>query len=128
MDKEGLLKYQAISKEIKHLKEQINRLRDSAYYSPRIIDGMPRAGSNEDRIANLTAKIIDLDNLLVTKLTKLVDCHIEIEQAIEALDSADRLLLRMKYIDGMKWWEIANEIDYSVQRVYQMHADALKKL
>ena len=68
MDKWRLSQYQALSKEIKNLKEEIARIRDSAYYTPRLIDGMPRAKNNEDRIANLTAKIITLDNILMTKL------------------------------------------------------------
>ena len=128
MDKWRLSQYQALSKEIKNLKEEIARIRDSAYYTPRLIDGMPRARSNEDRIANLTAKIITLDDILVTKLSKLVDFQIEIEEAIDTLESADRLLMRLRYIDGKKWDDIADEMGYSIQRVWQIHSSALKKL
>ena len=89
---------------------------------------MPRAKNNEDRIANLTAKIITLDNILITKLSKLVDFQIEIEEAIDTLESADRLLMRLRYIDGKKWDDIADEMGYSIQRVWQIHSSALKKL
>ena len=89
---------------------------------------MPNARTYKDRVATLIAKIVDLDNILTYKLAKLIDCRILIEEAIDTLDSADRLLLRLRYIDGKRWDEIAGEIGYSVQRIWQIHGNALKKL
>ena len=127
MDKYTLRQYQALEKEIRCLKDEIERLRES-FSAPLVHDGMPRASTYQDRVATLTARIIDLDNILTSKLSQLIDCRILIEEAIDTLDSADRLLLRLRYIDGKRWDEIADEMGYSTRRILQIHGNAIKRL
>lgn len=127
MDKQTLSQYQVLEKEIDCLKNEIERLRDSLS-APPIIDGMPKAKAYQDRIANLVAKIVDLDNILTDKLSDLVECRIRIEEAISTLETADRLLLRLRYIDGEKWEDVADKMGYSWQGIHLRHSKALKKI
>ena len=127
MDKEVLRQYLVLVNEIRCLKEEIKRLRES-YLSPRILDGMPGTKSHGDRIASLTAKIIDLDELLTDKQIQLIDYRFIIEDAIVTLESADRLLIRLRYIEGRSWDDVAGKMGYTTRRIWQMHNNTLKKL
>jgi len=127
MDKQTLRQYQVLEKEIDCLKDEIERLRE-CFSAPPIIDGMPRANAYQDRIATLVAKIVDLDNILTEKLSELVECRIRIEEAIGTLETADRLLLRLRYIEGEKWEEVADKMGYSWQGIHLRHSKALKKI
>lgn len=59
---------------------------------------------------------------------KLVAELLRIEQAIETLDSTERTLMRLRYIDGLSWQAIALRISYSWQQTHRIHARALIKI
>lgn len=49
-----------------------------------------------------------------------------IEEAIDALPSVGRRLMRMRYIDGWGWRRIARTLYMSERNVYIMHAQMLQ--
>lgn len=59
---------------------------------------------------------------------KLAAELLRIEQVIETLDSTERTLMRLRYIDGLSWQAIALRISYSWQQTHRIHARALIKL
>ena len=129
MDKYVLRQYKPLEKEIACLKNEIERLRES-FLSPPNNDGLPRAKGRRDRITILVSRIIDLDNILSEKLSQMVDCRLEIEEALETLEAADRLLIRLRYIEGFDWDKIALELGYDKQgkNVYKRHNNIIRKL
>ena len=62
------------------------------------------------------------------KREKLAAELLSIEQAIETLDSTERTLMRLRYIDGLSWQAIALRISYSWQQTHRIHARALIKI
>lgn len=67
------------------------------------------------------------------RLCKMVKKHLqqtrEIDNAIEELsDSTQALILRYRYIDGMAWEDITEELCYSIRNVHYMHNKALESL
>lgn len=62
------------------------------------------------------------------KREKLAAELLRIEDAIETLDSTERTLMRLRYIDGLSWQAIALRISYSWQQTHRIHARALIKL
>lgn len=62
------------------------------------------------------------------KREKLATELLRIEQAIETLDSTERTLMRLRYIDGLSWQAIALRISYSWQQTHRIHARALIKI
>lgn len=69
-----------------------------------------------------------LRELYSRKLRALVDLQIRIEQAIESLTSMERELMRLRYIDGADWTEVAAEIHYEWTQTHRIHARALGKI
>ena len=69
-----------------------------------------------------------LRELYRAKLQELVDCQIRIEQAIESLSPTERELMRLRYIDGAEWMDVAETIHYEWTQTHRIHAKALAKI
>lgn len=131
MTKEKLRSYRAIRKERDLLNEKIKEL-ETELYDPRAqrIDGMPRSGSNNDSTRR-EAQIDRKDELLALyreKERELTRAILEIEEIIDLLQPRERTLLRLYYIDGLTWEQVACEMNYSWRQVHRIHGEALKKL
>lgn len=130
MTKAQLKTYRAIKKERDDIKRRREELED-VMYGPRSqrIDGMPRGGSGAGDI--LEERIDRKDELLAmyqAKEEELDDALLVIERAIEKLDPTQRTLVRLHYIDGLTWEQVAVEIDYSWSQTHRIHSAALKRL
>lgn len=130
MTKAQLQKYRALKKELNDIRRRREDLED-VMYGPRSqrIDGMPRGGSGAGDV--LEERIDRKDELLAMYMAKeeeLDDALFAIERAIEKLDPTQRTLVRLHYIDGLTWEQVAVAIDYSWSQTHRIHSAALKKL
>lgn len=88
----------------------------------------------ERRIRCLESRKADLDatqplrELYQKKLQELVDMQIKIECLIEALNPTERELMRLRYIDGKDWIEVAATIHYEWTQTHRIHSRALAKI
>jgi RNA polymerase sigma factor (sigma-70 family) len=129
--KEKLRSYRAIKRERDLIATYIEEL-ESELYGPRSqrVDGMPRSGSGGNDIKR-DIQIERRDELLELyreKGAELTKAILEIEGAIDLLQPRERTLLRLYYIDGLTWEQVAYEMDYSWRQVHRIHGDALMKL
>jgi DNA-directed RNA polymerase specialized sigma subunit len=69
-----------------------------------------------------------LRDLYREKLQKLIDGQLKIEKAIETLNPTERELMRLRYIDGADWTEVAATINYEWAQTHRTHAQALSKI
>lgn len=69
-----------------------------------------------------------LRNLYEEKLADLIDGQMKIEKAIESLNPTERELIRLRYIDGADWTEVAATIHYEWTQTHRIHARALDKM
>ena len=68
-------------------------------------------------------------NTMHDKVKSLLNLRHEIEQAIDSLeDTRHRLIMRLRYIDGMCWEDISEKVHYEYRWVLRLHRDALKIL
>lgn len=130
MTKQQLKAYREIKKERDDIKRRREDLED-VMYGPRAqrIDGMPRGGSGVNYIRE--GQIDQKDELLAmyrVKEAELDDALLAIEQAIEKLEPTQRLLVRLYYIDGLTWEQVAVEIGYCWSQTHRIHSAALKRL
>ena len=107
MTKDELRQYRSIKNEI----SQIER---------RILE-MERRGDDLDIIEPLI-------NLYRSKLADLIEGQLRIEKAIEGLEPIERELIRLRYIDGLEWIDVAAEIHYEWTQTHRIHARALKMI
>lgn len=96
--------------------------------APAAPDGMPHARGNQDSIGQAIARRDRYQRLIDNKLDELIALREEIERAIEGLPSQDRELIRLRYIEGLRWEEIAVKLHYSIQHIYHRHGHILLKM
>mgnify|MGYP001279557539 FL=1 len=127
MTKKELLAYRSIKKELNDLEKRIEELRKDAR-SPKGISysDMPRGRSepipSQQRYIEQLEKLSDLYE---ERKAKLVETQIAIERAISSLPSELRLLMQYRYIDGMRWEEIAEIMHISIGTFHNWHNKAL---
>ena len=84
-----------------------------------------RAGSKVERGV---VKMIELENKINREIDEYVDLKGEIRDAIHIIPNSDeRLVLRYRYIEFLKWGEIVKRLRLDERRVYQLHGEALKR-
>ena len=130
MTKERLRKYQSIKKEREQLRQQLEEIEAALYY-PKVqqLTGMPSGGTKEGNPQeDLAIYHIELQDRYRAKMEELAAEQLAIENAIETLDPTARMLLRYRYIDGLKWEEVCVRMGYSWTQTHEHHGRALQKL
>ena len=107
MTKEELKQYRSIKTEISQIERRILEF-----------EGL---GRDKDIIQPLI-------NLYREKLADLIEEQLKIEKVIEVLDPTERELIRLRYIDGLEWIDVAAEIHYEWTQTHRIHARALSKI
>lgn len=129
MTKERLRKYQDIKKEREQLRHQLEEIEAALYYpKAQRLTGMPSHHAEGNPQETLAIHHIELQEKYNAKLEELAAEQLAIENAIESLDEVDRMLLRYRYIDGLKWEEVCVKIGYSWTQTHEHHGRALRKL
>ena len=126
MDKRRLMDYRALQREIAELRQERERLEAGMLGAP-VSDGMPRTGGG-DPTGELAVTLAELDAMLTDRIRKAKSARMAIEEAIASLESRERRLLRLRYVDGRKWRQVAQMMGYSEVRVKQLHRKALQLL
>lgn len=127
MDKRELRQYRALLAEIALLEEEQRRIAEGAL-SAVALTGMPKGSGTADDTGRLAAKLADLAYLIAAKLEEAIAVRLQIERAIEGLDGQERVLMRLRYIEGKTWEEIAGKMHYSFRHVIRLHGSILQKL
>lgn len=129
MTKEELREYRNLRREHAQLLRQIKTLEAEIYNAkPQQLSGMPGSGevgrSTETaalRRQELVGRYYDMAAELARRLTR-------IEEAVNSLQSIDRIVIRAHYVEGLTWEAVCQLTNYSWKHVHRIHARALKKL
>lgn len=100
-------------------------------------DGSQHSGGASDRMANAIIRRLSYEEKILPLISQNQDEMDAIEDIINAMpDSQERMVLRMRYIDGefcrhIKWEDIAKKIygdndEKHLQAVYRLHGRALQ--
>lgn len=123
--KEFLKRYQKAVRREQDILDEIQRLRADKMFPSVCNDGMPRGSSQtdlSDYIAEIDAAIEDLKEERLEK----IKIYREIEMRIRCMkDEDEQEVLRMRYIKGMKWEDIAEKMNYSYSGTLKLHGRAL---
>ena len=107
MTKEQLRQYRSIKIEISQIERRIEEIGS--------------LGHDDDIVQPLR-------DLYREKLADLIRGQLQIEKAIESLNPTERELMRLRYIDGADWTEVAATIHYEWTQTHRIHARALAKI
>lgn len=130
MTKAQLRAYKELRGERDKLARMLEEL-EATIFGPKAVkyDAMPRGGSGpSDPVAALAGKHLALREEYTKTVEKLTAQMAEIEQAIEPLEPTQRTLIRLHYIQGLTWEQVAVEMGYTWRHVHRLHGKALERL
>lgn len=121
-----LKRYHAAELAEKEIQEEIDNLRMNKMFPALIQDGMPHGSSCMD-LSEYAAQLDELLTELKAQMEQRIRIRREITQRIEAMqDETEKTVLRMYYINWLKWKEIADRMGYDVRNVTRIHERALR--
>ena len=124
-------------REIIYLDHLINsklRLLDSLKSNRLQVKGMQikadvvQVSKQGNRQEDLIIRILDLEKEITKDIDSLIREKQRAKSVIDKLDGPYKVVMTMRYLECMKWEEIAYRIGYSIQAVYKIHGQALKRV
>lgn len=126
--KEYLKSYRRAIKREQDILDEIQRLRLDKMFPSVVNDGMPHGSSHSD-LSDYVAILNEQIELLKKERLEKVRCYQKIEKQIRQMENEDEQeVLRLRYILGMKWEEVAVKMDYSWRQIHRIHSAALLNL
>lgn len=123
--KEYLKSYRRAVKREQDILEEIQRLRLDKMFPSVVNDGMPHGSSHSD-LSDYMAIMDEQIELLKEERLEKVRCYQRIERQIRQMENEDEQeVLRLRYIKGLKWEEVAVKMDYSWRQIHRIHSSAL---
>lgn len=124
--KEYLRSYRTAKRREKYILEEIQRLRADKMFPSLVVDGMPHGSGGGD-----LARYMELVEEQIEKLGKerleAAEAYTGIECRIRQMkNETEKEVLRLRYIRGMKWEDIAVEMGYSWKHIHRIHGSALR--
>ena len=79
-----------------------------------------------DMLGDTMAKIVDLKKEINAEIDKYIDLKKEIREKIMLVQNdTEKLILKYRYIDFLKWEQIAVQLNFTFQWVHVLHKIAL---
>lgn len=124
--KEFLSRYLEILAEEKDIREEIAYWESKAQKVTASWSAVPSGGKGSDKVQMGAIKVAELRESLMDKINQLAAVRIEIERAIGTVqDDTQRRLLRLRYIKGIGFNKIAEEMNYGERQIQRIHGKAL---
>lgn len=95
------------------------------------LSGMPSSGTRKQEapFVNAVMKIIELEKVIDAEIDRFVDLKKEIRDVVNKVpDNNQKLVLKLRYIQFLKWESVAAEMDLSLKQVHRIHNEALKNV
>lgn len=106
---------------------QVQVLRELATKASSTLSDMPHSATrNTHRMEDIIVKIVDLKDEVQADIVRLVDLKRDIMFAIKNVMNPDhQTLLELRYLCFKSWGEIAEDLRYSKDYVFELHRKAL---
>ncbi len=105
--------------------EQLKALSESIS-SPKLSD-LPSGSKQDASFVNVVIKIVELEKLIDAEVNRLVDLKKEIREVINNVeDNNQKLVLKLRYLQYLKWDAVAIEMNLSSKQVHRIHKEALE--
>lgn len=111
MTVEELSELYYINKEIEMIQKELIELREKIFYKKSMLSNLPKANRIIDENLRYVEIMEQLEQQLNFSLFELQKKRMEIESFLQTIKNAeDRLIIRLRVIDNMKWQEIADKL------------------
>ncbi len=128
--KEYLRQYRDADDAINAKLDQIHRLRELATKTTQTLaKDRVRASGEQDKVAKIVTKIVDMEREVDADIDGLREVKRQVEDTIAGVsDPRERKVLTLRYINGLRWEEIAVQLNYDYRWVLRLHGEALQSV
>ena len=81
-----------------------------------------------DRVGRIVAEIADAEMEMDREIQHLAQLRLEAIQMVEGLPDPDQSVMRLRYIVGKHWDEVADETGYDLRYTYRIGRRAISRL
>ena len=109
--------------------EALQEIRSAAYSLPSPQLGYRgHQGTHSDRVGSFAGKITDLEQEILQNALKLAELRLEELRLLRALPYPEQSILQLRYVVGLKWFQISGATDYEGTYCYRLHRKGLSML
>lgn len=83
------------------------------------------SNENKDKFGDAIARLDELKLNCTEKMQRLLINKFRIDDKIEQLEQPYKNILFYRYIRGMSWNKVAEELGYTIQYIWELHGEAL---
>lgn len=95
------------------------------YDTEKVRGSKESAAPYEDKIA----AVVELEKKLAADIKRMTLQMDKVQEIIEQVPrDKERLVLQLRYIECMKFEDIAKEMNYSVDYIYELHRQAMRNI
>lgn len=120
---EWLLSYQELCNEIEYLEFELNRYE---WELSRWVNGDLRDVKLQEDSRG--SKVEDNIEKLKDRIAVKIEWRDELVRLVDTFKGLDHKILKMKYVDGMKLGDIADELKYSHEHIRRKHAEIIQNM
>ena len=123
-----LWRYSAACEEMEQIEEEALRWLGKANKLTATLSDMP-AGGERLQMDDAICKYLEIAEMLNKKISESMEVKAEIDKYIDTVSNSRlRNILKLRYINGMKWEEICVKLDCSWRNIHRLHVYALESL
>lgn len=124
-----LSQYKDVEMEIDQLEDELYAIRCRATRITQTYSGMPGGGGDGRLIENVLAQYDAKLKEIERKMNDAKCLRSGISSAIDSLcDSTQKLVMRCRYMYGMKWYQISSNTNYCRMQLSRIHENALDNM
>ena len=125
---EDLKSCAALARKADDLRERYLRLRSAIEGTSARLDTV-RGSMQTDPVGSAVAKLDAIRRQWEGRINEYLEVMLRVDAAIEALrDENQQKVLRLRYVDGLAWAEIAERMYYSPTHCRRLRQEGLQKL
>lgn len=111
-------------------KEELENLRSlSESISGDMTQERVQTSASSDKIVNIIAKIVDLENEIHDEIEQLIALKKQIRDVINKLENInEKLVLKYRYLMFFQWEEICDKMHYSPRQIHRFYDSALENI
>lgn len=112
--------------ELEQLKELSTCIKTVDYEKVSVMES---GGCQQASFTKTIEKIVSLEEKIREDLANLVEVKEKVYESISRLESSEeKAVIHCKYVQGLSWYDISEELNLSLSTLYRIHKKSLQKL
>ena len=104
---------------------QLMALHSATERTTSVLRLTPKGTADNDYMETQLDKITEFERSYAAELIAAMELIVEVDGYLRQLPRRHEDVMRLRYIDGREWKEVADELNYSEAHCYTLHREAV---